>query len=196
LQLKCLQADANRSSGHYQMTMPDHDFRYLTRVSLSSLVGDNFSTNYPRPPTQVSAREFLARQASSIQYLAVHCPSLVIFKLSPNLGKMYADNKRRRPGLQTTVPSGFCQITLALATLASKCEMLEEIIITPEYVQHKSEGCWDRASRTTFPNCHIRNLQWTERAISVKGIAGYLREDLVKDEAGAMFKALAGEIRV
>ncbi|KAH7061667.1 hypothetical protein BKA63DRAFT_497764 [Paraphoma chrysanthemicola] len=185
---------SNRAIGRYRMSIANRDFCHLTRITLNSLVGDNFSTNYPRAPTQISAREFLARQASTILYLADHCASLIVFKLSPNLGKLHTDNKRRRSGRQTTLPSGIWQIILALTKLAWKCEKLEDIIVTPDYVERKVEG-WPWASRTTFPNSQLDQLKWTERSIRVKGVPSYLRADIVKDEAKAIFKALAEEIR-
>ncbi|KAH7068502.1 hypothetical protein FB567DRAFT_555376 [Paraphoma chrysanthemicola] len=184
----------NHYIGHYRMSIANRDLRHLTRITLTSLVGDNFSTNYPCAPTQISAREFLARQASSILYLADHCASLVVFKFSPNLGKLHTDNKRRKPGRQSTLPSGIWQIILALTTLAWKCERLEEIIVTPHYVEEKVEA-WPRASRTTFPNSQLDQLKWTERSIRVEGVPSYLRADMVKDEGEAIFTALAEEIR-
>jgi hypothetical protein len=143
------------------MFISNVDFQHLTKITLNEQVGYTFSTNPPHALGRIGARQGLAKQALSIRYLAAHAHCLRIFKLIPHLGRYVslANGRGRHPN--GTAPQAPRPVILALAELAVKCERLEEIILAP--------------------------VTSRQNLIIVKDVPWYLREDLVAEQAEAIF---------
>jgi hypothetical protein len=98
------------------------DFRNLTKVTLN----ENCGRTFPNHSAELPARRALIRQASSVRYIADHCPFLRIFTLQPYLkdSATWGSMKRR---LRNVAPKSIEALILSLAYISKKCEYLEQI---------------------------------------------------------------------
>jgi hypothetical protein len=175
--------DENR--GFYRMRLMEPDFRNLTKVTLN----ENCGRTFPNHSAELPARRALIRQASSVCYIADHCPFLRVFGLQPYLkGSATWGSMKRR--LRNVAPKSIEALILSLVYLSKKCEYLEQIKvqeITEEHYsqechRHKHPGSWVHAYR-----CSCNTQGWD---LELGDIVWYMREEVTEDWARYMLDFL------
>ena len=119
------------------MQLKEADFRNLTIVPLNKHCGRTF----PNHSAELPARRALIRQASSVRYVADHCPILRIFRLQPYLkGSATWGSMKRR--LRNVAPKPTEAPALALVYIPKTCEHLEQMNIQQITEIHDPQKCW------------------------------------------------------
>jgi hypothetical protein len=156
------------------MQLKEPDFRNLTNVTLNEHCG----RTHPNHKAAVPARRALTRQATSVRYIADHCPFLRIFGLQPYL-KGSATWGSMRARLRKVAPKTTEGLILAFVYMAKKCGYLELIKIQSvteihhprKCGRHEPAGGWDLY-------CKCETEDWE---LEVGGMEWYMREEVIEE---------------
>jgi hypothetical protein len=177
----------DQDRGFYHMRLKGTDFQNLTQVTLD----ENCGRTFPNHSAELPARRALIRQASSVRYVADHCPFLRIFRLQPYLeGPATWGFLKRR--LRNVAPKSIEALILALVYLSKKCEHLEQIKIQEVHeihypedcLRHEHPGTWVQAR---YCRCETRDCGWR---LEFDGIPWYMREEITEKWARYMLDYL------
>jgi hypothetical protein len=166
----------NAHSAYHQMRFTPSFFAYLTNVTLSSSVGATFEGNRAHRLAKVSARTKPAKQASSLRYIAAHCPLLTTFTIEPYLRACTLDAYSITPKpLKKVKKADMTPLILALVEMVKKCKGLCTITSPQSVVLFKEN---DKGER------QWEGPHWfSNEVLELGDVDDWLREDVVHEWA-------------